>query len=67
MLGARVQRTAEEFRAVLDSPQQMAADLWQHVPQTLLEQIEQRMYTCAREQMLVYLDESAVEQQARDD
>lgn len=57
IFGARVQRTAEEFRAVLDSPERMQADLWAYIPRDLLAQVEQQMYDFARDQMAVYLAE----------
>lgn len=59
ILGARARRTPEEFRAVLDSPSKMQADLWDNVPPDAVQQVERHMYTFAREQMLVYLESSA--------
>ncbi len=60
VLGARVQRPPEEFRAILDSPERMQADLWAHVPPDTLAQVEARMYTFAREQLVDYLARFAV-------
>lgn len=57
VLGQRVQRSPAEFEAVLNSPERMQADLWDNVPHVALEQVEQQMYTFARDQMLLYLDE----------
>ena len=54
----RLDKPVEEFRAVLDSPERLQADLWANVPRDALEQIEDQMYTFAREQMLIYLDET---------
>ena len=58
VLGERARRTPEEFRAVLDSPERLQADLWDHVPPTVIEQVEARMYSFAREQLLDYWAES---------
>jgi hypothetical protein len=59
VLGQRVNRTPEEFRAVLDSPERLDADLWANVSQTLIEQVEAHMYAFAREQLLIFWSESA--------
>lgn len=60
VLGARVQRSPEEFRAVLDSPERMQADLWAHVSRDVVAQVEARMYAFARAQMTAYLARFAV-------
>ncbi len=60
VLGKRVNKTPDEFRAILDSPERLQADLWDHVPPAIVEQVETRMYTFAREQLLIYWRESTV-------
>ena len=57
IFGQRVKKTPEEFRAILDSPEQMQNDLWVHISPALLAEIEEKMYAHAREQMVEYLDE----------
>jgi len=57
LFGARIGRTAAELRAILDSPEQMQDGLWANVPPDDLSRVETEMYTFAREQMGVYLDE----------
>jgi hypothetical protein len=57
VLGARIKRSPEELRALLDSPERLQADLWEHVGPEVLVQIEDTMYTACRDEMLVYLDE----------
>lgn len=57
ILGKRVNKSGAEFRAVLDSPERLQADLWANVPRHTLEQVEGQMYTFAREQMQHYLRE----------
>ena len=56
VFGGRIRRAPAEFRAVLDSPAQMQAGLWDHVPPAALAAVEARMYAFAREQMQRYLD-----------
>jgi hypothetical protein len=56
----RLDKPVAEFRAELDSPERLQADLWANVPRAVLDAIEDRMYAFAREQMLAYLDETAV-------
>jgi hypothetical protein len=58
IFGQRIHRTPEELRAILDSPEQMQADLWANIPPALLADIEEQMYSHAREQMMVYMVES---------
>jgi hypothetical protein len=58
IFGKRVNKTPEEFRAMLDSPDRMQQDLWAHIAPVLLAEIEERMYVHAREQMIRYLNES---------
>lgn len=51
----RVNKTVEELRAILDSPQQMRP-LWENVPPEILVEVETRMYDHARDQMVIYLN-----------
>jgi hypothetical protein len=57
IFGQRIGKTPSEFRAILDSPEQMQADLWDNISRDILARIEVRMYEFAREQMLAYWDE----------
>ena len=59
VFGQRTGKSEAEFRAILDSRQRLQDNLWDNVPRAALEQVDKRMYTFAREQMLVYLDETA--------
>ena len=58
IFGKRMDKPVAEFRAMLDSPQRLQDDLWANVPRAVLDQIEDQMYTFAREQMLLYLHET---------
>lgn len=60
ILGERLGRNPADFRAVLDSPEQMRADLWAHITPGELARIEAAMYDFARAQMLDYLREFGV-------
>ncbi len=55
IFGARINKTPEQFRAILDSPHRMQTDLWNNIPQAELARIEEGMYEFAREQMQIYL------------
>ena len=56
--GARLQKTPEELRAILDSPQQMHDDLWANVTPELTAQVEAAMTEHSRAQMITYLNET---------
>lgn len=58
VFGSRINRTPEELRAILDSPEQMQHDLWQHITPELLTQVEAQMYNHACEQLRRYWEES---------
>jgi hypothetical protein len=60
VLGARIKRSPEELRALLDSPERLQADLWDHVAPEVLAQVEDNMYAACRDEMLVYLEEFSV-------
>lgn len=56
VFGGRIQRPAADFRAMLDAPAALQANLWEHVPPDALADVEARMYAFARQQMQVYLE-----------
>jgi hypothetical protein len=58
VLGSRINMTPAELRAILDSREQMQADLWANISPSLLAEIEAGMYRHARDQLLVYWEES---------
>lgn len=58
VLGARVNKTRDELRAILDTPERMHNDLWENVTPETLARVEDKMYTHACEQMMVYLLET---------
>lgn len=60
IFGVRVGLTPPQLRAILDAPDRMQADLWDHIPQATLAEVEQGMYIFAREQMQTYLEESTL-------
>lgn len=53
--GARINKTAEELRAILDSLERMQAELWDNVTRETMAEAEALMYRHAREQMVTYL------------
>lgn len=55
--GARISKTPEEMRAILDSPERMQAELWDNVTRETVADAEALMYEHAREQMGAYLGE----------
>ncbi len=59
IFGPRIGKTPNEFRAILDSLEQMQLKLWDNIAPEILAQVETRMYEFAREQMLAYWDEFA--------
>jgi hypothetical protein len=59
IFGQRINKIPDDFRAILDSPEQMQANLWKNITPEMLAQVERKMYHFAREQMLIYLDEFA--------
>lgn len=54
----RIGLLPEDIREILDSPETMQRDLWQHITPAMLEEIEGKMYAFAREQLLRYWSES---------
>ncbi|MGJ3239457.1 MAG: hypothetical protein ACFE0Q_12175 [Anaerolineae bacterium] len=57
IFGGRIDTKPEEVRALLDDSAYMQRELWDHVSQQLLSEIETKLYAFAREQLLVYLNE----------
>lgn len=57
--GARISKTPAELRAILDSPEQMQAELWANVTPETTARVEAQMYEHARAQLIAYLDESS--------
>ncbi|MEP7292854.1 MAG: zinc dependent phospholipase C family protein [Chloroflexota bacterium] len=55
--GARIGKTPDELRAILDSPERMQADLWTHVTPETVARVEAQMLVHAREQMVMCLGE----------
>jgi hypothetical protein len=60
VFGGRINKQPAELRAILDVPERMDADLWQHIAPALLADIEAGMYNHARQQMLTYWTEAEV-------
>lgn len=56
--GLRLQKTPEELRALLDSPERMRDDLWANVTPETTARVEAEMNDHARTQMIAYLNES---------
>lgn len=59
IFGGRINKTPEAMRAILDDDEQLRRRLFDHVPRTLLADVESGMYTYARQQMVSYWRESA--------
>ena len=55
--GARLGKSPDDLRAILDSPERMQAELWANVPPDLVAGIEADMNRYARDQMVAYLRE----------
>lgn len=58
IFGGRINQSPRQLRAILDSPEQMDADLWAHISHALLADIEAKMYAYAIEQMGQYVEEA---------
>ncbi|GAB4522789.1 MAG: hypothetical protein OHK0046_35830 [Anaerolineae bacterium] len=59
IFGGRIGKAPEEIQAFLDDAVKMESGLWQHIPQTLLHEVETLGYAFAREQLMIYMAESA--------
>ncbi len=55
--GARLGKSADDLRAILDSPERMQAELWANVPPSVVAAVEDHMTEYARDQMVAYLGE----------
>lgn len=60
VLGKRINMQASELRDYLDSTDRMEADLWANISRDQLQAVEETMYRQAREQMLIYWNESRI-------
>lgn len=58
IFGARVAKPPQELRELLDSEEAMQTNLWDHIPKSILHTIEAHCYTEALRQMIVYLQET---------
>lgn len=59
IFGQRIHKSVEDFRSVLDSPERMQGQLWDNISFDVFTDIDEQMYSFAREQMLIYLGETA--------
>ena len=57
--GARLQKTPDDLRAILGSPERMRDELWAHVTPEKTAEVETQMLDHARAQMIAYLGESS--------
>jgi len=55
IFGGRIGTSPDELRRMLDDPRIMQHYLWDHIPLTLLAEVEQALYAYARQQLLIYL------------
>ena len=55
--GARLGKTPDDLRAILNSPARMQAELWANVPPGDVAAVEDHINRYAREQMVAYLGE----------
>lgn len=54
ILGERIGKTPAQLREMVDSAAYMQRALWQHIPKSLLDEVEAHLYTHALEQLIVY-------------
>lgn len=59
VIAPRVNRTVEQLRAMVDDTESLEHDLFAHIPHALVAEVEEKMYLHAREQMIIYWNESA--------
>ena len=57
IFGERINCSPAELRQKVDDATWMQAHLWDHVPRSVLAEVEAQMYTQARQAMIAYLDE----------
>lgn len=60
IFGMRAKCTPEQLRAMLDNPLTMHKSLWQHIPPSLLGEIEADMYAHAVTQTAAYLAQARI-------
>ncbi len=60
IFGGRIQTEPDKVRELLDDAAYMQSKLWENVSRETLLDIEDGLYQFAREQMLIYLDESTI-------
>jgi hypothetical protein len=58
IFGGRIGRQPADMRAFLDAPEQMQRGLWDHIAPSLLAEVEREMYNHARQQLMIYFDET---------
>jgi hypothetical protein len=58
VLGGRINRTPDDLRAILNTPERMQHELWENVTPETLATVEVDMYDHARDQMALYWQES---------
>lgn len=54
----RISRTPEEIITLMNDPAEVQARLWTHIPEELVQTVEADMYQHAKEQMMIYWDET---------
>lgn len=59
IFGARVGRTAQDLRQLADDEQWMQREIWDHVPRSVLTDVEVAMYNHARHSLMRYVQEYA--------
>lgn len=57
IFAGRVHRVIPEYLSLFDAPEAIYTQLWQHIPQAALAEVEAGMYAFARAQTLIYLAE----------
>lgn len=58
IFGGRINRTPEQLRTILDDTAHMHEVLWQHITPTILQDLEEAMYTFSLAQLQCYLEET---------
>lgn len=58
IFGGRIQTEPEKVRELLNDADYMQSKLWDNVSREVLAEVEDKLYQFAREQMLIYLEES---------
>jgi hypothetical protein len=56
----RVRAVIPDYSALFVAPKALYTRLWEHIPQAVLHEIEEGMYTFARDQLVAYLEECPV-------